>query len=194
VLLLTVYLAVACCVRLPRRTQPGNKEFPCEVRVHVTDLAKQGPQYDDVVRFLRSIASAAPCEQCARFFGGWKQVKKYIDDLLRYDLLAVGRATDLKNTKSVINAFVGTRGTDAPLGFMALFINNDGVFFNPALEIGGYRGGSSGARWLLVCHEISHALSIASSLPDLDDPAAGIFNTELVLANCHCAIHAENHH
>lgn len=155
-----------------------------KARIRVTDLSKHGPQYRDVVKYLRWFADTDLCAECSHFFGGKERLKKYIDDLLKYDLLAVGRATDLKNPSLRISAFVNTGGVMVPAGFMAMFIDLDGVFFNETLDICGYRGGSDAARKLLLGHELAHALERPGIVPDLDDLNGCIANTRLVLANC----------
>jgi hypothetical protein len=167
---------------------------PCgDVVVSVAGLRKNGPRYDEVALYLNLLSRDWICGSALSFFGGAQRVQDYVNDLLRYGLLAVGNVTDRADPSRTIHAFVSTCGSDVPPGVAALVVNVHGDFFRDDRDPDPRVMNLGGRRAVLLLHEMAHALEAPGILPDRENPASGAHNTALVMEHCAETIAAAAH-
>ena len=151
-----------------------------EALLQVENLSKAGNGQvliENTLRWIRSAMDSDP--DCANWLTG---AQGYIDTLLGQSLVAHG---DFKG-RSTVAAITGTAGTNVPVGYAAIVVNNQGAFFNSGFTLanGVIQGGTDLARVFIALHELGHGLELKDYESDYYSSAAGARNDAKVLGNC----------
>lgn len=188
--------AIGLLMVVGNQTMGMAAENDCDtILVDLEGLRKHGPEYDEVVGMMSSLAGWMKDDRrCSGFFGGVEAVEDWIQRLIRYGLIAVAKTTNMVDPEGmIISGFTSSCGARAPAGYAAIFIATNGSFFDrdvrTAMPTGSrwkyYPGASVQVRVILILHELSHSMGLAGfSHDDRLDMNMSAKNNGVLQAEC----------